>query len=92
MSKPKAAEPQVRRSPTGKSGSFPAVSGTDPGITEIHPIEGQDSSIVGMPRDVWKRVTWWISQLSNDDPRRRLLQLAELRRDARLAEVLLRHL
>ncbi len=92
MSKPKAADPSVRQPLQNGSGSYPAFSGQNPGVTEIIDIEGQDSSVVGLDRDIWVRVTWWINQLPSDDPRRRLLQLAELRRDARLADVLLRHL
>jgi hypothetical protein len=92
MSKPKAAGPQVRQAPQSGSGSYPALGVHDPGSTEIIDVEGQDSSVIGMQRDIWLRVTWWIGQLPSDDPRRRLLQLAELRRDARLADVLLRHL
>lgn len=89
MIKPKAADPRAPQPLQSGSGSYPAV---DPGSTEIIDIEGQDSSVVGMQRDIWVRVSWWINRLPSDDPRRRLLQLAELRRDMRLADVLLRHL
>lgn len=91
MSKHKAAEPQDEHRTRKGSGSFPAVD-NDRVSTGVIDIEGQDSSVVGMPREIWLRVSWWLAQLPNDDPRRRLLQLAELRRDAKLADAVLRHL
>jgi hypothetical protein len=91
MSKHKAAEPQGERRVPNGSGSYPAVANekTSPGTIDI---EGQDSSVVGMSREIWERVSWWLAQLPLNDPRRRLLQLAELRRDVKLADTLLRHL
>jgi hypothetical protein len=42
--------------------------------------------------DFWQHVATWIAQLAPGDPRRRLLELAQLRHDARLADAVLRHL
>ncbi len=42
--------------------------------------------------NLWQHVANWIAQLPPGDPRRRLLELARLRQDARLADAVLRHL
>jgi hypothetical protein len=42
--------------------------------------------------NIWQHVADWIAQLAKGDPRRRLLELAQLRHDARLADAVLRHL
>jgi len=42
--------------------------------------------------NLWQHVANWIAQLAPGDPRRRLLELAKLRQDARLADAVLRHL
>jgi hypothetical protein len=91
MTKPKAAEPQGDQRSLIGSGSYPAVRDENTS-TAIVDIARQDSSVVGVPHEIWLRVSWWIAQLPTDDPRRRLLQLAELRRDVKLADTLLRHL
>ena len=53
---------------------------------------GQVSTVIGVQSEIWQRVSFWVARLPEDDPRRRLLQLAQLRRDVRLADVLLRQL
>jgi hypothetical protein len=54
--------------------------------------ESQDSSVMGVQSDVWERLAFWIARLPEDDPRLKLLQLAQLRRDVKLADAVLRNL
>jgi len=42
--------------------------------------------------ELWQAVAFWISRMAPGDPKRRLLELAQLRHDSRLAGVVLRHL
>ncbi len=42
--------------------------------------------------ELWQSVAYWISQMAPGDPRRRLLELAQLRHDSKLAGAILRHL
>jgi hypothetical protein len=42
--------------------------------------------------ELWQSVAYWISQMAPGDPRRRLLELAQLRHDSKLAGAVLRHL
>jgi len=92
MSNKKEADTQGRQASPGGSGSYPAVGNREPGSIDATAVGGQESSVIGTQRDVWERVAWWIAKLPDDDSRKRTLQLAELRRDIRLAEVVLRHL
>jgi len=92
MTKQKGADSPGGQTSPGASGSYPAVGNRELGSTEVTAVGAQESSVIGTQRDIWERVTWWIAQLPDDDTRKRTLQLAELRRDIRLAEVVLRHL
>ena len=42
--------------------------------------------------ELWQTVAYWIARMDPRDPRRRLLELAQLRHDAMLAGAVLRHL
>lgn len=42
--------------------------------------------------ELWQAVAYWIEMMAPTDPRRRLLELARLRHDAKLASTVLRHL
>jgi len=44
------------------------------------------------PGELWELVEFWITQIVPGDSRRRLLELARLRHDARLASAVLRYL
>ncbi len=44
------------------------------------------------PGELWELVDFWITQIVPGDSRRRLLELARLRHDARLASAVLRYL
>lgn len=44
------------------------------------------------PGELWELVDFWITQIVPGDSRRRLLELARLRHDARLAAAVLRYL
>ncbi len=92
MSNEKGADTQGRQASPAGSGSYPAVGNRELGSIDVTAGSGQESSLIGTQRDVWERVAWWITKLPDDDSRKRTLQLAELRRDIRLAEVVLRHL
>ncbi len=44
------------------------------------------------PGELWELVDFWITQIVPGDSRRRLLELARLRHDSRLASAILRYL
>ena len=92
MTKQNGADMRGQQGSPGGSGSYPAVENREPGSSEVTAVGGQESSVIGTQRDIWERVAWWLTQLPDDDSRKRTLQLAELRRDIKLAEVVLRHL
>lgn len=60
-------------------------------MSDIHVIR-HESSVTGLAHETWRRVAYWLERMEESDPRRRLLQLAQLRRDVNLAEALLRSL
>ena len=92
MRKTNADEELAWKRHTSQSGTHRSVP-TGARVSERpQDVEGQDSSVMGVQSEVWQRVSFWIARLPEDDPRLKLLQLAQLRRDVRLADVVLRNL
>ncbi len=92
MSDRKGVEELAWKRHTCESGTHRRVPTGTPASEHSNDAESQVSSVIGTHSEVWQRVSFWVARLPEDDPRRRLLQLAQLRRDVRLADVLLRNL
>jgi hypothetical protein len=92
MSKWNAIDVRPRNHHSSESGSYSKAPDSLCSSASARNSEHEVSSVMGVPSDVWRRVAWWVAELPEDDPRRRLLELAALRRDVRLAETVLRHL
>ena len=92
MSNWKAEEELAWKRHTSESGTHRSVLPGAQISERASGAESQESSVIGVQSEVWQRVSYWITQLPEEDPRKRLLQLAQLRRDVKLADALLRNL